>query len=321
MTSGMDAAGAIRLATDLIGNIGRVIRGNGRAVETAATALFAGGHVLIEDVPGVGKTMTGRAIARSIDGSFKRIQGTPDLLPADITGSAVYNQATHDFEFIPGPLFANVVLVDEINRTTPRTQSALLEAMDENAVTVEGARHPLPEPLFVVATQNPLEHHGTYPLPEGQLDRFAIATDMGYVDAATERDIIVSQLESHPIGELEAVLNSQDVLGIRRLVRSVHVSEAVLDYALGITRATRDHRDLELGASQRASVNLIRCAQARALMQGREYVVPDDVKTLAVATLAHRVVPVAQRRLERSAAVEVMREIIGRTPAPVPTAP
>jgi len=315
----MDAAGAIRLARELIRNVQRVIRGNGRAVEAAATALFAGGHLLIEDVPGVGKTMTGRAIARSIDGSFKRIQGTPDLLPADITGSAVYDQASQRFEFIPGPLFANVVLVDEINRTTPRTQSALLEAMDENAVTVEGVRHPLPEPLFVVATQNPLEHHGTYPLPEGQLDRFAMATEMGYVDAATERAIIVAQLESHPIGDLEPVLNTDDVLGIRALVRGVHVSEAVLDYALGITRVTRQHPDLELGASQRASVSLIRCAQARALIQGREYVVPDDIKTLAVATLAHRVVPVAPRRLERAAASETMRDVIQGTAVPVTT--
>jgi len=313
----MDAAGAIRLARLLIHNIERVIRVNRRAVEAAATALFAGGHLLIEDVPGVGKTMLARSIARSLRGSFKRIQGTPDLLPADITGSAVYNQATHDFEFIPGPLFANVVLLDEINRTTPRTQSALLEAMDENAVTVEGARHPLPDPLFVVATQNPLEHHGTYPLPEGQLDRFALAIDLGYVDADTEREIIVAQLESHPIGELEAVLNPEDVLGIRRIARSIHVSRSVLDYSLRLTRATRSHPGLELGASQRASVNLIRCAQSWALLQGREFVVPDDVKTLAVSTLAHRVVPGAERRMQRGGAGEVVREIVDRTAVPV----
>jgi MoxR-like ATPase len=313
----MDAAGATRLARQLIGNIEQVIRGNRPAVEAATTVLLAGGHLLIEDVPGVGKTMLGRSIARSIRGSFKRIQGTPDLLPADITGSAVYDGGIQAFRFIPGPLFANVVLVDEINRTTPRTQSALLEAMDENAVTVEGVRHPLPEPLFVVATQNPVEHHGTYPLPEGQLDRFALTIGMGYVDADTERDIVSAQLESHPIGDLEAVLNPEDVLGIRKLTRAVHVSRSVLDYALEVTRATRAHPDVELGASPRASITLIRCAQARASIQGREFVVPDDVKALAVPALAHRVFPAAGLRLERGGAARVVSEIVAATSIPV----
>jgi MoxR-like ATPase len=275
----------------------------------------------LEDVPGVGKTMLGRSIARSIRGAFKRIQGTPDLLPSDVTGTAIYNQREQAFQFVPGPVFGNVVLFDEINRTTPRTQAALLEAMDEGAVTVDGTRHVLPDPLFVIATQNPLEHHGTYPLPEGQLDRFAVATDLGYVDVETEREVIVAQLESHPIEELEAVLNPEEVVGVRRVVRSTHVSTAVLDYALALVSATRKHPDLELGASPRASIGLVRCAQARALIGGREFVVPDDVKALAIAVLAHRVVGQAGIRLERGRTIKAVREIVDRTPVPVTDPP
>ena len=285
----MDGSGAHQAARRLVDNIERVIRGKHAAVELAATALFAGGHLLIEDVPGVGKTMLGRSMARSISGSFKRIQATPDLLPSDITGSNVYESANQGFQFMPGPVFANVVLIDEINRTTPRTQSALLEAMEENAVTVDGVRHPLPEPLFVIATQNPLEHHGTFPLPEGQLDRFSIAMDIGYVDEGTERSFVRAQLASHPIEELEPVLTPEDIVTIRRAVRSTHVAEPVLAYALSIVAGTRRHPDAELGGSPRASITLVRCAQARALLSGRDFVVPDDVKALAVAALSHRI--------------------------------
>ena len=286
----MDRAGATTVARELIEHVGRVIRGKRDVIEAAATALFAGGHLLVEDVPGVGKTMLARAFARSISGSFKRIQGTPDLLPADITGSSVFRRSTEDFEFVPGPLFANVVLVDEVNRTTPRTQSALLEAMEEGAVTVDGERHVLPEPLFVIATQNPVEHHGTYPLPEGQLDRFAIAMGIGYVDARTEREVVLAQLASHPIEELDAAVNPDDVLAVRKAVRATYVTDAVLDYAISIVRATRAHADIELGASPRASITLVRCAQARALLKGRDFVVPDDIKALAIPSLAHRMV-------------------------------
>ncbi len=313
----MDRAAATSAAKVLVDNVERVIRGKRKAIEAAATALFAGGHLLIEDVPGVGKTMLGRSLARSIRGSFKRIQATPDLLPSDVTGTSVYNQASQRFEFISGPVFANVVLVDEINRTTPRTQSALLEAMDENAVTVDGIRHPLPDPLFLIATQNPLEHHGTYPLPEGQLDRFALAMDMGYADVSVEKEVVKAQLESHPIEDLETVLNPEEILGVRRVVRSTHVSDSVLDYALRVIVATRAHPDLELGASPRASIMLVRSAQARALIDGRDYVVPDDVKTLAVAALAHRVVPAAGLRLEPGRAREVVKEVVDGTPVPV----
>lgn len=313
----MDRAAATSAARLLIDNVEQVIRGKRKTIEGAATALFAGGHLLIEDVPGVGKTMLGRSIARSIRGEFKRIQATPDLLPSDVTGTAVFNQASQRFEFFPGPVFANVVLVDEINRTTPRTQSALLEAMDENAVTVDGIRHVLPDPLFLIATQNPLEHHGTYPLPEGQLDRFSLAMDMGYATVEVEKEIVKAQLESHPIEELEAVLNPDEVLGVRKVVRTTHVSESVLDYALRLTAATRDHPDLELGASPRASITLVRSAQAHALIDGRDYVVPDDVKSLAVDALAHRVVPAAGLRLERGKARAIVSAVVGGTSVPV----
>jgi MoxR-like ATPase len=313
----MDRAAATKASRSLIDNVEQVIQGKRLPVEAAVTCLLAGSHLLVEDVPGVGKTMLARSIARSVRGSFKRIQATPDLLPADITGASVFNQADASFEFMPGPLFANVVLVDEINRTTPRTQSALLEAMDEGAVTVEGVRHPLPDAFFLVATQNPVEHHGTYPLPEGQLDRFAIAMDLGYVDAATERKIVRDQLASHPIEELDAVLSLDDVVGVRRHVRTTHVSDEVLEYAMDLTRGTREHPDVELGASPRASITLVRCAQARALLDARDYVLPDDVKSLAVSALAHRMVPAAGMRLDRGRGAEIVKEIVAKTRVPV----
>jgi MoxR-like ATPase len=313
----MDRPAATKAARSLIDNVEQVIRGKPLPVEAAITCLLAGSHLLVEDVPGVGKTMLARSIARSVRGSFKRIQATPDLLPADITGASVYNQADGTFEFMPGPLFANVVLMDEINRTTPRTQSALLEAMDEGAVTVEGVRHPLPDAFFLIATQNPVEHHGTYPLPEGQLDRFAMAIDMGYVDAATERQIVRSQLESHPIEELDTVLSLDDVLGVRRHVRKTHVSDEVLEYAMELTRGTREHQDVELGASPRASITLVRCAQARALLDGREFVLPDDMKSLAVSALGHRMVLAAGMRLDQGRGAEIVKEIVAKTPVPV----
>jgi MoxR-like ATPase len=313
----MDRRAATAAAVRLTQNVERVIKGNRRAVEAAATALFAGGHLLIEDVPGVGKTMLARSIAASVSGTFKRIQGTPDLLPSDITGTTVFDQQNHSFDFIPGPVFANVVLFDEVNRATPRAQAALLEAMDEKAVTVDGVRHSLPSPLFVVATQNPLEQHGTFPLPEGQLDRFALAIDMGYVAPATEKEIIVAQLYAHPIEQLGAVLTPDDVTGVQRAVRETFVSQPVLDFALAIVTATRRHPEVELGASPRASVTLIRCAQARALLKGREFVVPDDVKALALGTLAHRVVTSGGFGQDAVRGRKVMQSILDSTPAPV----
>ncbi|MDQ3953492.1 MAG: MoxR family ATPase [Actinomycetota bacterium] len=313
MERGLAAAAAARLTE----NVERVIKGNRRAVEAAATALFAGGHLLIEDVPGVGKTMLARSLAASVGGSFKRIQGTPDLLPSDITGTTVFDQQTHTFDFIPGPLFANVVLVDEVNRATPRAQAALLEAMDERAVTVDGMRHPLPAPLFVVATQNPLEQHGTFPLPEGQLDRFAMSIDMGYVAPATEKEIIVAQLHGHPIEELRPVLAPEELAAVQRTVRDTYVAQPVLDFTLAIVTATRRHPEIALGASPRASVTLIRCAQARALLKGREFVVPDDVKALALATLSHRVVTPNGFGQSAARGRKIVQSILDSTPAPV----
>ena len=312
----MERDAATRATKLLIENIEGVIRGKRAAVEAAVTSLLAGSHLLVEDVPGVGKTMLARSIARSIDGSFKRIQATPDLLPSDITGSSLYNEGSRSFEFIPGPLFATVVLMDEINRTTPRTQSALLEAMDENAVTVDGVRHPLPAAFFLIATQNPVEHHGTYPLPEGQLDRFAIAMELGYVDAATERQIVRAQLRQHPIEELEPVVSTDDVAGIRGAVRATHVSDHVLDYVTELARTTREHPELELGASPRASITLVRCAQARALINGRDFVVPDDVKVFAVDALAHRTLLKIEDMLAGAVAEKVVRESVAGVPLP-----
>jgi MoxR-like ATPase len=313
----MDFAAANASARRLVENVETVIRGKRGSVEAAAIALFAGGHLLIEDVPGVGKTMLARSLARSIRGSFKRVQATADLLPSDITGSSVFDQSRSRFEFVPGPIFANVVLVDEVNRMTPRAQSALLEAMDEDAATVDGQRHDLPQPFFVVATQNPVEHHGTYPLPEGQLDRFALTIGMGYLDAALEREVIRAQLESHPIEELDAVLETDEVQAVREVTRLVHVSDAVLGYALTIVQATRDSDELELGASPRGTITLVRCAQARALLAGRDHVVPDDVKALSLPVLAHRVVPRGVTSAGWGELGGLIQKIVRSTPVPL----
>ncbi|MGI8775171.1 MAG: AAA family ATPase [Actinomycetota bacterium] len=313
----MDRADAHSAAKALDDNISSVIRGKPQAVHIALMTLFAGGHLLIEDVPGMGKTMLARSIARSIHGTFKRIQATPDLLPSDVTGANIYNQAAGAFEFMPGPVFANVVLIDEINRTTPRTQSALLEAMDEAAVTVDGKTYALPSPLFIVATQNPIEHHGTYPLPEGQLDRFAVSMDIGYLTPGTEREVVRAQLAEHPIESLKPVVTTDDIAGIQDQVRKVHVAEPVLGYALALVAATRDHPEVELGASPRSSVMLVRMCQARALMSGRDFIVPDDVKALAAPALAHRVLPVAGARSEPRRMARVINELLERTPVPI----
>ena len=271
-------------------NICSVFLGRPEVVRHVMTGLLAGGHVLLEDVPGVGKTILAKSLARSIDVDFRRVQFTPDLLPSDILGVAIYDQSTGSFDFKPGPIFTHVLLADEINRATPRTQSALLEAMNDAQVSVDRTTHALPDPFFVIATQNPYEFEGTYPLPESQLDRFMLRVRIGYPSAEAEKAVIRAQQLRHPIEDLQPVLGTRDVARLQRAVRTVRVDDAVLDYALALVRETRTSKHLVVGGSPRASIALTRAAQAHALLQGREYVLPDDIKALAVPVLAHRVI-------------------------------
>jgi MoxR-like ATPase len=267
-----------------------VIRGKSEVVELSLVALLAGGHLLIEDVPGVGKTTLAQALARSFDCTFQRIQFTSDMLPSDIVGLEVFNQQRSTFDFKPGPIFANVVLADEINRTTPKTQSALLEAMAEGHVTVEQETYQLPRPFMVVATQNPIEHHGTYPLPESQLDRFMMRLRIGYPDAEDEKVILRQQTLESPLDQLAPVMHSDDVLRLQRQVREVTVDESLVDYLIRIVRATRESEILDLGVSPRGSLSLYHAAQALAYIEGRDYAVPDDIKRLVTPIFAHRIV-------------------------------
>jgi MoxR-like ATPase len=272
-------------------NISRVVLGKPNAVRLAVVALLAGEHVLLEDVPGVGKTLVGKAIARSLSGRFHRIQFTPDLLPADITGSSLYNSQTHEFIFSPGPVFANVVLADEINRATPRTQSALLESMSERQVSADGQTHPLPRPFMVIATQNPVEFEGTYPLPESQLDRFLLRIPLGYPGREVELEVLSTHRDGEPVDSLGPVLDCDQVTALQAAVRQVAVEESINEYLLAIVASTRQCDELHVGVSTRGALAFYRAAQASALVDGRQFVVPDDVKRLAVPVLAHRVIP------------------------------
>jgi MoxR-like ATPase len=307
------------LAERVIENVERVIVGKRREVQMTLIGLLCEGHLLIEDVPGVGKTMLARSIAKSIGCSFRRIQFTPDMLPSDVTGVSMYNQKTREFEFRPGPLVAQIVLADEINRATPKTQSALLEAMEERQMTVDGVTYPMERPFLVLATQNPIEYEGTFPLPEAQLDRFLFKLKLGYLAPAEESAMLVNLGGRHPIEDLSAVLAGADVPRLAEMVWTVHVDETVRTYIIDLVGATRGHADLALGASPRGSLALYRAAQARAAMAGRGYVLPDDVQALAPLALPHRCILRPESTLRGRTATDIVGEIVAKTPLPLGT--
>ena len=298
-------------------NVERAIQGKPREIRLALVALVAEGHLLIEDVPGVGKTMLAKAMARSIDCSFRRIQFTPDLLPTDITGINVFNQERGDFEFKPGAVFANVVLGDEINRASPKTQSALLESMEERQVTVDGVTYQLGTPFMVIATQNPLEHEGTYPLPEAQLDRFMMRLEVGYPSGDAEMDILATHGTGSAGFEVEPVTDAASVGRLIALARDVHVADAIRRYIVGLADATRRHPDVYLGASPRAAIMLLRAARALAASEGRDYVIPDDVKGLTLPVLAHRLIVSPDAALSGRDARAVLEAVLDEVPVPV----
>ena len=305
-----------QVALRLIDNIERVIIGKRRVVELVVVGLLAQGHILIEDVPGVGKTMLARALSKSLGCSFRRIQFTPDMLPSDVTGVSIFNQKTREFEFRPGPIIAQVVLTDEINRATPKTQAALLEAMQEMQVTVDGVTYPLPLPFLVLATQNPIEYEGTFPLPEAQLDRFLMRIRLGYPDPSDEIAILDSQQYAHPITDIEQVVSVEDLRAVQEQLKSVYVDPLIKRYIIDIVSQTRRHPDVYLGTSPRGSLALYRASQAWSAMQGRDYVLPDDAKLLAPTTLAHRLIVSPSARLKDVTGEAVMREILSSLPVP-----
>ena len=297
-------------------NVERVVRGKEREIQLALMTLVAEGHLLIEDVPGVGKTMLAKAIARSIDCAFSRIQFTPDLLPTDVTGVNVFNQEQRDFEFKPGAVFANIVLGDEINRASPKTQSALLECMEERQVTVDTETHPLGTPFMVIATQNPIEHEGTYPLPEAQLDRFLMKLSIGYPAAEVEADLLETHAAGAPLDEIGPVTDSRGVAELILIAREVHVASAIRRYIVDLVEATRAHPDLYLGASPRASLMILRAARAAAAADERDYVIPDDVKTLIVPALGHRVVATADALMSGRSVETILTEVLQEVAVP-----
>jgi len=301
----------------IIKEVESVIIGKRQTVELALYALLCGGHLLVEDIPGVGKTMLAKSFARALGGNYRRVQFTPDLLPADITGVSIFNQKRGEFEFRPGPVFANVLLADEINRATPKTQSSLLECMEEFQVTVDGTTYPLERPFFVIATENPIEFHGTYPLPEAQLDRFLMRLEMGYPLPAEEISILTSQQHQHPILNVKAVVSAEEIIQLQQLVRDVHVEESLKQYMVEIVGATRKHPNLSLGASPRASIALMRTSQAKAALEGREFILPDDIKFVAASVLNHRILLNAEARARQITAIDVITQILASVPVPV----
>jgi len=304
------------LGVSLLDNLEKVIVGKRNALELMVIGLLCEGHVLIEDVPGVGKTVMARSLAKSLGCAFNRLQFTPDMLPSDVTGVSIFNQQTRGFEFRPGPIFGQVILADEINRATPKTQAALLEAMDERHVTVDGTTHPLPRPFMVLATQNPIEYEGTFPLPEAQLDRFLLRIRLGYPAHDDEIMVLEQQQLRHPIETIEPVCNEQDILAAAEAVRSVYISQPVKRYIVDLTSQTRQSNDVYLGASPRGSIGLARASQARAALEGREHILPDDVKALAPAVLAHRIIVNPSARLREVTPERIVQEILGAVPVP-----
>ncbi len=302
-------------AEKLIDSVEQVILGKRETVELLVIALLCEGHVLLEDVPGVGKTVLSRAFARSLGCSFSRIQCTPDLLPTDLTGVNVFNQKSADFEFRPGPLHHQIILADEINRATPKTQSALLECMEERQITIEGKTYPLPRPFLVLATQNPVEHEGTFTLPEAQMDRFLIRARLGYPDAEAEKLMVRQQQTQHPLEKVEQVLTAEELAELQKDVRKIHVEEVTLDYLVELVRSTRDTSRVRLGASPRGSLALFRASQARAALHGRDFVLPDDVQAMASPTLVHRLI--SGHDLTGRAGEEFIAELVSKVPVPV----
>ncbi|NJL46680.1 MAG: MoxR family ATPase [Leptolyngbyaceae cyanobacterium SM2_5_2] len=295
----------------LVQNLNKTIVGKSDAIRLVLVALFSGGHALLEDVPGVGKTLLAKSLARCIDGSFQRIQCTPDLLPTDATGTNIWNPRTGEFQFMPGPVFANILLADEINRATPRTQSALLEVMEEHQVTTDGVSRRVPDPFFVIATQNPVEYQGTFPLPEAQMDRFALSFSLGY-PTETEEMSMLQRLGSTPSGqEIQPCISLEEVLSLRRHCAEVALEQSLQQYILDLVRATRSHRDIRLGVSPRGTVAFYRAVQALAYLEGRSFAIPDDVKALAPYVLAHRLIPVGQAR-----AKDLVIQLLETTPIP-----
>ncbi len=312
----MTTESAHDLAARLIENIGLVIYGKRNEIEMTVAGLLAQGHLLIEDVPGVGKTMLAKSIARSLGCTFNRLQFTPDMLPSDVTGVSIWNPQAREFEFRPGPVMAEIVLADEINRATPKTQSALLEAMEERQVTVDGVTHVLPELFQVLATQNPVEHEGTFPLPEAQMDRFLMRISLGYPPAEEEERVVESQQLRHPIESLAPIAAAAEVVAAQKSVREVHVEPGIRRYLVELTARTRSLPDVHLGASPRGSLGLARAAQARAVIAGRDYVTPDDVKAVALPVLAHRLLLSPSARLKGIAPKTLIEEIVNDTPVP-----
>jgi len=302
------------LAEKLMKNMHSVIVGKTDVIQLILISLLCQGHMLLEDVPGMGKTMLVRTLARSLGCSFKRIQFTPDLLPSDILGVSIFNQKTHEFEFRPGPVMAQIVLADEINRTSPRTQASLLECMEEDQVTVDGITYKLPRPFLILATQNPIEYEGTFPLPEAQMDRFLIKAHIGYPSYNEEMEILERLEKRHPITEIGQVLDIHDLIGLQQMVTEVHIDDSLKDYIVKTVHATRNHPDIALGASPRGSLALMKTCKALASLNGRDYVIPDDIKNLAVPALAHRMILKPEAHLRGRKAEEIMGEVLARVP-------